>query len=223
MGHADHGAGELVQELLQPFHAFGVQVVGGFVKQQHVGLGQQQAAQGHAALFTTGQVADDGVPGRQAQRVGGDFHLVFDVVRAAGGGRGDDGFQVSLLSGQGVEIGVRLGVGGVDLVQALLGGDDGAQAFFNRLAHRVLGVQLRFLRQVADVQARHGDGFAFDLFIDASHDLQQRRLARAVQAQHADLGARKKRKRDITQNLPLGRHDLADAVHGVDVLGHGLV
>ncbi|MNR24230.1 hypothetical protein D3C85_1412990 [compost metagenome] len=148
---------------------------------------------------------------------------MFDVVRAAGGGRGDDGFQVSLLSGQRVEVGVRLGVGGVDLVQALLGGDDGAQAFFNRLAHRVLGVQLRFLRQVADVQARHGDGFAFDLFIDASHDLQQRRLARAVQAQHADLGARKKRKRDIAQNLPLGRHDLADAVHGVDVLGHGLV
>ncbi|MNV70908.1 hypothetical protein D3C71_1638920 [compost metagenome] len=148
---------------------------------------------------------------------------MFDVVRAAGGGRGDDGFQVSLLGGQRVEIGIGLGVSGVDLVQALLGGHHRAQAFFNRLAHRVLGVELRFLRQIADVQARHGNGFAFDLAVDARHDLQQRRLARAVQAQHADLGARKKRKRDIAQDLPLGRHDLADAVHGVDVLGHGLV
>jgi len=212
-----------VQELFQPFDAFGIQVVGRFVEQQHVGLGQQQAAQRHPALFTTGQVADDGIPGRQAQRVGGDFHLVLDVVGAAGGGGRDDGFEFSLFGGQGVEIGVRLGVGGVDLVQALLGGDHGAQAFFDGLADRVLGVELRFLRQVADVQARHGRGFAFDFAVHACHDLQQRRLARAVQAQHADLGARKKRKRDVTQDLPLGRHDLADAVHGVDVLGHGLV
>ena len=38
-------------ELLQPFHRFGIEVVGGFVQQQHVGLLQQQTAQGHAALF----------------------------------------------------------------------------------------------------------------------------------------------------------------------------
>jgi hypothetical protein len=36
----------------------------------------------------------------------------------------------------------------------------------------------------------------------------------------ADLGAREKRQRDVFQDLALGRHDLADAVHGEDVLGH---
>jgi len=63
-------------------------VVGRLVEQQHVGLGQQQAAQRDAALFTARQVADDGFPGRQAQRIGGDFELVLDVF---GAGRRDDG------------------------------------------------------------------------------------------------------------------------------------
>ncbi len=86
-----------------------------------------------------------GVPGRQAQRVGGDLHLVLDVVGAAGGGRRDDRFQLGLLGGQRVEVGVGLGVGGVDLLQARLGGHGLAQALFDRLAHRVLGVELRLL------------------------------------------------------------------------------
>src|SRR5690606_23153539 len=52
VGDGDDGAGEAVQVLLEPVHGFGIQVVGGFVEQQHVGLGQQQLAQRHAALFT---------------------------------------------------------------------------------------------------------------------------------------------------------------------------
>ena len=48
---ADHSAREALQELLQPLHRFGIQVVGGLIQQQHVGLGQQQAAQRHTALF----------------------------------------------------------------------------------------------------------------------------------------------------------------------------
>jgi hypothetical protein len=54
------------------------------------------------------------------------------------------------------------------------------------------GIELRLLRQVADLDAGHGHGFALDLLVDAGHDPQQRGLARAVQAEHADLGAGKK-------------------------------
>ena len=132
MGDGHHGAGEAHQELLQPFHRFRVQVVGGFVQQQHVGLGQQQLAQRHAALLAAGQRADLGVPRRQAQRVGGDFQLVFDVVVGAGG---DDGFQLGLFFGQRVEVGVRVGVGGVHLFQALLRAHHVAHAAFHFLAH----------------------------------------------------------------------------------------
>src|SRR5690606_3209177 len=38
-GH--HRTWKTLQELLKPFDAFGIEVVGGFVEQQHVGLGKQ--------------------------------------------------------------------------------------------------------------------------------------------------------------------------------------
>src|SRR5690606_40677109 len=88
------------------------------------------------------------------------------------------------------------------------------------ISHRLFGIELRLLRQVADLDAGHRAGFALDLRVDAGHDLEQRRLAGAVEAEDADLGAGEETERDVLQDLPLGRHDLADAVHGVDVLGH---
>ena len=42
MGDRDDGAGEGVQEALQPRHRLGVEVVGRLVQQQHVGLREQQ-------------------------------------------------------------------------------------------------------------------------------------------------------------------------------------
>ncbi len=62
----NHGAREVVKEMFQPGDGISVQVVGRFVEQQHVGSRQQQAAQGHTTLLTTGQVFDLGVPRRQA-------------------------------------------------------------------------------------------------------------------------------------------------------------
>ena len=46
MGDGDDRALILLQVLLQPVDALGVEVVGGLVEQEHVGLGQEQAAQG---------------------------------------------------------------------------------------------------------------------------------------------------------------------------------
>ena len=75
MRDGDHGAGKLLQELLEPLDALGIEVVGRLVEQQHVGLRQQQPAQRDAALLAAGQLADLRVPRRQPQRVGGDLHL----------------------------------------------------------------------------------------------------------------------------------------------------
>jgi hypothetical protein len=217
MGNRHHSAGEAVQELLQPVHRFGVQVVGWFVQQQHVGFGQQQLAQRHAALFTAGQHADDGIPWRQAQRIGGHFQLLVQAV--AIGGR-NDGFQARLLGRQCIEIGIFFGIGGIDSIQLGLRFKDFAQRAFDFLAHGLGGIQLRFLRQIADIQVRHRHGFAFDILVHASHDLEQGRLARAVQTEHADLGTREERQRNVLQNLAFRRHDLADAVHSKYVLSH---
>ncbi|MCY1407503.1 hypothetical protein D9M71_228070 [compost metagenome] len=215
VGDRHHGAREVVEEVFQPGDRVGVQVVGRFVQQQHVRSGQQQTTQRHAALLATGEVFDLRVPCRQAQRIGGDFQLTLEVVAV---GSLDDGFQLGLLGGQRVEVGVRLGVGGVDLVQTGLGLFDLANGFFDDIADGGLRVELRLLRQVADVDARHRAGFALDLGVDARHDAQQGGFTRAVQAEHADLGAGEERQGNVLEDFTLGRNDLADPVHGVDVL-----
>ena len=70
----------------------------------------------------------------------------------------------------------------------------------------VLGrVELRLLRQVADLEARRRPRLAEELLVDAGHDPQQRALAGAVVAEHADLGARVERQPDPLQDLALRR------------------
>jgi hypothetical protein len=54
VGDGDDGALVIREVVLQPGHALGVQVVGGFVQQQDVRRLQQQAAQGHTTALTTG-------------------------------------------------------------------------------------------------------------------------------------------------------------------------
>ncbi len=218
VGDRHHGAGEVVEEALQPGHRVGVQVVGRFVQQQHVRCGQQQAAQCDAALFAAGQVRDLGVPGRQAQSVGGDFELALQVMAV---GCLQDRFELGLLGRQRIEVGVRLGVGGIDGIQAGLGVLDHANRFLDDFAHGLFWIELRFLRQVADVDARHGAGLAVELGVDAGHDAQQGGLARPVQAEHADLGAGEERQGDVLENFAFRRNDLAQPMHGVDVLSHG--
>src|SRR5690606_20808359 len=54
----------------------------------------------------------------------------------------------------------------------------------------------------------------------ARHDPKQRRLAGAVQAEHADLRAGIEAQADVAQDVPLGRNDLGETVRGIDVLCH---
>ena len=71
VGDGDDGAGVLLEVLLEPRHALGVEVVGGLVEEQQVGRLEQQLAQRDAAALTTGEDRDVGVAGRAAQRVHG--------------------------------------------------------------------------------------------------------------------------------------------------------
>ena len=59
----------------------------------------------------------------------------------------------------------------------------------------------------------------FRLF--ASHDAEQRRLAGAVDADHADLGTGQEGERHILQHLLATRIGLRQAVHDIDILGRG--
>ena len=221
VGHGDNGAGIFLEVTLQPSHRFSVQVVGRLVQQQHVGRRQQQAAQRDAAFFTAGELADDRLPRRQAQGIGRDLEFALELPAA---GRIDGVLQFGLLFEQRVHLIVahRLRKAIADRVKALDLTEGFTDAFHDCGAHGVVIIQLRLLRQIAHADAGLGTRFAVYAGIDAGHDLQQRRLARAVEAQHADLGAGEKRQADIPQDDALGRHHLGDAIHGVDVLGHTL-
>lgn len=138
--HRDDGAQITREELFEPFDGFGVEVVGRLVQDQHVGLLQQELAQRDAALFAAGQIFDLRVPGGQAQRIGGDFQL---LLRAAAIARREDGFVLGLFGRELVEVGVGLGIGGVDFVELLLCFEDIAETFLDGLTHGLLPIELR--------------------------------------------------------------------------------
>ncbi len=83
MGDGDDGARVLLEVLLEPLDALGVEVVGGLVEEQQVGLLEQELAQRHPALLPTGQHRDVRVTGRAAQRVHRLVELGVEVPRVA--------------------------------------------------------------------------------------------------------------------------------------------
>ena len=181
---------ETHQELLQPFDRFRVQVVGRLVKQKHIGLAQQEFAQSNATFFTAGQIADFGIPIRQAQRVCSDFQ--FMLCTAAGRRtRRNNRFQTTLLFRQRVKIRIRIGILGIHFFQAFLCSSHFAQTAFHFLAHGFLRIKLRLLRQVADFNAAHRHGFALKFFIHARHNPQYSRFTRTVQTEQTDFCTRK--------------------------------
>ena len=190
MGDGHHGAGIALQKLLEPVHRFSVQVVGGLIQQQHVGFGQQQTAQGHAAFFTTRQQADLGVPRGQPQGICGNLKLVLGVSPCTA----NNGFHLGLLLGERVKVGIFFAIGRVDFLQSGFGGEHVPHACLHAFTHGLIRIELGLLRQVADIQAGHRDGLALKFLIDTGHDFQQRRLAGAIRAQYTDLGAREKTK-----------------------------
>ncbi|MNG86910.1 hypothetical protein D3C79_456990 [compost metagenome] len=132
----------------------------------------------------------------------------------------NDLFQTALFSGQLVEVGPFFSVQCVHFIKALKGTDHFCHRFFNRFANAVLHIELRFLRQIADLDARLRASFPFDIGIDAGHNAQQGRLTGTVKAQYANFGPREETQGNVFQNMTLRRNHFADAVHGIDVLSH---
>ena len=186
-------------------------MVGRFVQQQQVGLVEQQLAQRYAAALTAGEFGHVGIVGRAAQRI---HRLVDLAVEIPQPGGLDLVLQLGHLVGGLVGIVHRQFV--VAIEDRLLLGD----AQHDVLAHRLVGVELRFLFEIADPRALGDPGLAGVFLVEAGHDPQQRRFAGAVDAEHADLGVRVERQMDVIQHLA-GRVGLRQTLHEIDELtGH---
>ena len=211
-----------LQVPLQPGDRLGVEVVGRLVQQQDVGLGQQQPAERHAAPLAAGEDGDGRVAGRTAQRV---HRLLQPAVQRPGVVLVDLLLHPRLLVQERFHvIGIDRAEPLVDLVVLAQQVHDGLHRLLDDLAHRLAGIELRLLRQQAARVALGEHRLAQVVLVHAGHDAQQGALARAVQTEHADLGAVEEAERDVAQHLPVGRVDAPDAHHRVDDLlgfGHG--
>ena len=217
--HSDHRARIFLQKVLQPGHRFGIQVIGRLIEQQHVRLGQKQPAQGDAPLLAARQLADHGIPRRQTQRIRRDLELALQFPAAD---RVDFVLHLRLLLHELVHFIVRHRLGELiaDRVEAIDQALYIADSLADHLANGLAFIQQRLLRQITDFDSGLRARFALDVLVDAGHDFQQRGFSGAVQSQHADLRAGEKTQTDIAQNNALGRHDLANPVHGVNELSH---
>ena len=147
MGHGEDGAGIGRQELLEPLHRFGVQVVGRLVEQQQVGSGQQQLAQRDPAPLAAREDRDRGVAGRAAQRVHG---LVDLGVQVPGAGVVEVLLEGAHLLHQRVGVVGRHQLG--DLVVPRQLRVDPAERLLDVLQHGLALVQVRFLHEDADAE-----------------------------------------------------------------------
>ena len=220
MGDGHYGAGELHQEVFQPGDRLGVQVVGRLVQQQHVGAGEQQSADGHAAALATRQMRHRGVPFRQAQRVGGDFQ---HAIQLPAGGKFDRLLQFSLFGQQFVHPLVvhRFGELHADLVETSQEPAHFGYPFLDHLANGLAGIKLRLLWQITNANSGLRPRLAIVLRIHPGHDAQHGRLPGAIEPEQANFCARKEGQRDVFNDGAVRRHGLADADHRVNILGHG--
>ena len=172
----------------------------------------KQPAQRHAAALAAGERAHVRVGRRQAQRVHRVLQLRVEVPSVGGFDLGLD--LAELLGG-------LIGVVGGQLVEAVEQRPGGSDRLFD-VALDVLGlVQVGLLLEHPHARPRSEHRIAAVVLVDAGHDPQQRGLARAVVAEHADLRAGIEGKRDVVEHRLVGRMQLGQAVHREDVLrGH---
>ena len=194
---------------LQPGDRLGIEVVGRFVEQQHVGRFEKELRQSHAAALAARERLDIGIVGRAAQRVHRDADGGVEFPQVL---RVDLILKVRHLVGR--LVGIVHGEFVVAVEDRLLLGD----AEHDVALHVQSRVEHRFLRQVADLGPFGGPCLAFEIGIDAGHDAQQRRFTRAIDADNPDLDAWQKVQVYVLETFLAPGISLGDAFHVIDVL-----
>ena len=218
VGDHQDAAGVAAQELAQPGHRIGVEVVGGLVEQHRVGVREQDAGQLHASALTARE---------RAQR------LVEHAVRKVQvrGDRG--GLGLGRVAAAGLELGLQAGValhgpvphglvlGGHLLLGRAHAGDDLSKAARREdpVAGQLLHVlDLGILREVAD-RAAAGHGASGRDALAGQH-AGHGRLAGAVAPDQADLVALLHPEVHVVHQQP-GSGSQFEVRHG-DHFRHGL-
>jgi hypothetical protein len=181
VGDGHHAALEVDQQLLQPLDRVQVQVVGGFVEQQDIGLAHQRLGECDAFAGSAGQRADLRL-WIQMQAMQGLLDALLPVPAVLRLNRALQGIEVALT--------VRV------LFDQL---DQSLEACAHRSEHGVVRVQQRFLGDKRQAHALLELDHSVVRFLHASQDLEQRGLSRAVASDEADALATLQREAGLVE------------------------
>ena len=212
VGDDEDRARILAQVAFEPVDGLGVEMVGRLVEQQELGLVEQQAAERDAALFAAGELGHVGIVRGAAERVHRLLDLALEIPQALG-------LDLILEARHFIRglVGIvhRQFVVAVEDRLLVLHAEHGVALDVER------GVKLRLLRQVADLRALGDEALADELGVEPSHDAHERRLARAVDAEHADFRVRVEGEVDVVEDLLAARIGLGEPPHVIDELARG--
>ena len=202
MAHHDEAAAIGFEEGLQPHGSLEIEVVRRLVEQQEIGLGEQQRRKRDPHAPAAGEAVE---------------RLMLRLLRKTETGENARGARGSAMRVDGVEPLVDL----ADAVRVVrvLGLGEQFRPLLGRREHGLVRsgfAARRLLRDIADPRARRGLDASLVGLIDPGDDLEQRRLARAVTADQADMRLRRQRRRGLVENklAPKAQRDAVEREHG---------
>ena len=113
VGHCNDGAGVVLERALQPGDRLGVEMVGGLVEEEEVGLGEEETGHGDTSNLAAGKVLNAPVAGWCAEGVHRDLDRALEIP---GTGGFDLGFEVGLFGTEFLVVSVGIAPGGEHLV-----------------------------------------------------------------------------------------------------------
>ena len=203
--------------LLQPVDAFGIQMVGRLVEQQHVRFLQQEAAKCHASAFSSRKVFHRLVGRWTAQSIHGTFQFAVQIpsIRSV-----DDVLQFPLTGKQGIHLIFILVIFRkteflVDFFIFRQGIHDRLHTLHDHFLHGLGRIQLRFLRQISHAVPRREYHFALEILVQSCDNFHQGGFSGTVQTDDADFSPIEETQVDVLQHLFVGLADgLTHADHG---------
>ena len=213
--HRDDRALVVGEEALEPEHRLGVEVVRRLVEQQQVGRGEEQPAERDPAALAAGERRDVAVAsGRRSASIA--WSSLSSSCQAPRRSIWSCTFACSASSVS------KSASGSENCAEISLKRSSRSRSSrtpsstFSRTSLAGSSSGSCSSRPTRRVRRELGDAGG-RLFL-AGHDPQQRRLARAVRAEHADLRSRQERERDVREHLAVGAVELVGPVHREDVV-----
>ena len=181
-------------------------MVGGLVEEQHVGLLNEQTAQGDAATFTAGKELTGLICGRAMESCHG---AVETAVEIPGIGGVDDVLQFTLAGEKLVHlVGIFVVFGKGELLIDLFvlgqGFYDMLHAFLYDFAHGLCWIELWFLGKIAHRIARREDHFALIVVVETGNDLEEGRFTGTVETDDTDFCSVEEAEINVLENGLVG-------------------